>query len=72
MFLKKIIFTLTFNVSLFLLLIIGIQNSSESRRVNLILNQTVKLPIAFVIGVSFITGSLTGSILTNTFMNQKH
>ena len=72
MFLKKIIFTLTFNVSLFLLLIIGIQNSSESRRVNLILKQTVKLPVAFIIGVSFISGSLTGSTLTNTFINQKH
>ena len=71
MFLKKIIFTLTFNVSLFLLLIIGIQNSSESRRVNLILKQTVKLPVAFIIGVSFISGSLTGSTLTNTFINQK-
>ena len=71
MFLKKIIFTLTFNVSLFLLLIIGIQNSSESRRVNLILKQTVKLPVAFIIGVSFISGSLTGSTLANTFMNQK-
>ena len=55
-----------------LLLIIGIQNSSESRRVNLILNQTVKLPVAFIIGVSFISGSLTGSTLTNTFINQKH
>ena len=71
MFLKKIIFALTFNASLFLLLIIGIQNSSDSRRVNLILKQTVKLPIAFIIGVSFISGSLTGSTLANTFMNQK-
>ena len=71
MFLKKIIFALTFNVSLFLLLMIGIQNSSESRRVNLILKQTVQLPIAFIIGLSFISGSLTGSTLTSTFMNQK-
>ena len=62
--LKKIIFALTFNVSLFLLLIVGIQNSTESRKINLILSQTVKLPIAFIIGVSFISGSLTGSILT--------
>ena len=69
--LKKIIFALTFNVSLFLLLMVGIQNSSESRRVNLILNQTVKLPVAFIIGVSFISGSLTGSTLANTFINQK-
>ena len=72
MILKKIFFAITFNSSLFLLLMVGIQNSTETRKVNLILNQTVKLPIAFVIGVSFISGSLTGSILTNTFMNQKH
>ena len=72
MILKKIFFALTFNSSLFLLLMVGIQNSTETRKVNLILNQTVKLPIAFVIGVSFISGSLTGSFLTNTFMNQKH
>ena len=71
MFLKKIIFVLTFNLSLFLLLMVGIQNSSESRRVNLILKQTVKLPVAFIIGVSFISGSLTGSTLANTFINQK-
>ena len=71
MFLKKIIFALTFNVSLFLLLMVGIQNSAESRKLNLILSQTVKLPIAFIIGVSFISGSLTGSLLTNTFINQK-
>ena len=71
MLLKNIIFALTFNASLFLLLIVGIQNSSESRKVNLILSQTVKLPIAFIIGVSFISGSLTGSILTNTFMKPK-
>ena len=69
--LKKIIFALTFNVSLFLLLMVGIQNSTESRKLNLILSQTIKLPIAFIIGVSFISGSVTGSILTSTFINQK-
>ena len=69
--LKKIIFALTFNVSLFLLLMVGIQNSTESRKLNLILSQTIKLPIAFIIGVSFISGSLTGSICSNTFKIQK-
>ena len=69
--LKKIIFALTFNASLFLILMVGIQNSTESRKLNLILWQTVNLPIAFILGVSFISGSLTESILSNTFMNQK-
>ena len=69
--LKKIFFTLTFNTSLFLILMIGIQNSSNTRKVNLIFNETVRLPISFIIGISFISGSLTGSLLTTNLINQK-
>ena len=61
--LKKIIFATTFNSCLFLLLIIGIQNSSTKRKVNFLINETVKLPISFIIGTSFISGSLIGSFL---------
>ena len=61
---RKIIFTLTFNSCLFLLLVIGIQNSSNKSKVNLLINETVKLPIIFIIGSSFVGGSLIGSILT--------
>ena len=69
--LKKIFFIISFNISLFLILMIGIQNSSNSRKVNFILSETVRLPISFIIGVSFISGSLTGSLLTTNFTNQK-
>ena len=69
--LKKIFFTVLFNISLFLMLMIGIQNSSNTRKVNLILSETVKLPISFIIGISFISGSLTGSLLRTNFINQK-
>ena len=69
--LKKIFFTISFNISLFLMLMIGIQNSSNTRKVNLILSETVTLPISFIIGVSFISGSLTGSLITTNFMKQK-
>ena len=69
--LKKIFFTIAFNISLFLMLMIGIQNSSKARKVNLILSETVKLPISFVIGISFISGSLAGSLITTNFINQK-
>ena len=65
--LKKIIFALTFNSCLFLLLMIGIQNSSNKSKVNLLINQTVKLPISFIIGSSFIGGSIIGSILKIDF-----
>ena len=69
--LKKIFFTISFNISLFLMLMIGIQNSSNTRKVNLILSETITLPISFIIGVSFISGSLTGSLITTNFINQK-
>ena len=69
--LKKIFFAISFNISLFLILMIGIQNSSNTRKVNLILSETVSLPISFIIGVSFISGSLTGSLITTNFINQK-
>ena len=69
--LNKIFFTISFNISLFLMLMIGIQNSSNTRKVNLILSETITLPISFIIGVSFISGSLTGSFITTNFINQK-
>ena len=69
--LKKILFIFIFNTSLFLLLMIGIQNSKNSRKVNLILTETIRLPISFIIGLSFISGSLTGSLLSASFVNRK-
>ena len=69
--LKKIIFSITFNSCLFLLLIIGIQNSSTKRKVNLLKKETIALPISFIVGVSFITGSITGSFVPIFFDNKK-
>ena len=63
MVIKKVIFTFTLNLTFFLILMIGIQNSSTKRKVNLLINQTVSLPISFIIGISFISGSLVGSLL---------
>ena len=59
--LKKIIFATTFNTCLFLLLMVGIQNSKREIKVNFLINETVKLPISFIIGSSFIGGSIIGS-----------
>ena len=68
---KKLIFSITFNSCLFLLLIIGIQNSSTKRKVNLLKKETIALPISFIVGVSFITGSITGSFVPIFFNNNK-
>ena len=64
---KKLFFIITFNFSLFLLLMIGIQNSSSRKKVDLIINETVDLPISFIVGISFISGSLAGSLLKVNF-----
>ena len=69
--LKQLFFIITFNLSLFLILMNGIQNSSIKKRVNLIFSDTVELPVSFILGVSFITGSLTGSLLKINLNNKK-
>ena len=54
----------TYNLSLFLILMLGIQNSSEKQKVNFLINNSVKLPVSFIVGVSFISGSLVGSLIS--------
>lgn len=60
---KKVIFSLIFNSTLLLMLIIGIQNSGNKNKVNFILNESVELPVSFIIGISFISGSILGSLI---------
>ena len=68
---KKLIFSITFNSCLFLILIIGMQNSSTKKKVNLFKKESIALPISFIVGVSFITGSIMGSFLPIFFNNKK-
>tara|TARA_A100001388_G_scaffold96192_1_gene70018 strand:- start:823 stop:1041 length:219 start_codon:yes stop_codon:yes gene_type:complete len=64
---KKILFTAIFNSCLFVLLFIGTQNSSNKSKVDLLLDETIELPIGFIVGSSFILGSTIGSfIVLNT------
>ncbi len=62
--LKKIFFIATLNSALLFMLIVGIQNSSYKKKVNLFISETINLPISFIIGISFITGSVAGSLIT--------
>ena len=68
---KKVIISIFFNSSLFLILIVGIQNSSTRNRVNFLINETVELPLSFIIGTSFITGSILGSLLPTINFKKK-
>ena len=69
--LKNLVFNVTFNSCLFLLLIMAIQNSSKKSSINLLIDETVNLPISFIIGSSFISGSIIGSFLTLNFDSKK-
>ena len=60
---KKFLSAVIFNSCLFVILFIGIQNSSNKNKVNLLINETIELPISFIVGSSFIGGSILGSIL---------
>ena len=67
---KNLVISIIFNFSLFILLLVGIQNSSNKRKVNLLINETVNLPVSFILGSSFIMGSLTGSLLYGNLLSK--
>ena len=68
---KKLILGVVFNSCLFLALFIGIQNSSNKSKVNLLIDETIELPISFVVGSSFILGSILGSFIIFSRDNKK-
>ena len=65
--LKKFLFNTSLNITFFLMLLIGIQNSSNKAKINLLINETIQLPISFIIGTSFISGSMLGGFITLNF-----
>ena len=68
---KKFLFIATINLNFFLILLIGIQNSSNKAKVNFFIDETIELPISFIIGTSFISGSLLGSLIPLKFLKNK-
>ena len=68
---KKISFVITFNTCLFIVLITGLQNNSNRSKIDFLLDKTVSLPIGFITGASFISGSLFGNLLTLNFYKKK-
>ena len=62
-FIKKLLHAAIFNSCLFAVLFIGIQNSSNKSKVNFLVNETIELPISFLVGSGFILGSILGSFI---------
>ena len=67
---KKLFFTVIFNSCLFVILFVAIQNSSNKRKVDLIIDETIELPISFLVGSSFIVGSILGSFIDINMNNE--
>ena len=70
LFIKKLCHSAIFNSCLFAILFIGIQNSSNKSKVDLLIDETIKLPISFVVGSSFILGSILGSFIEFNMNNE--
>ena len=68
---SKILFNSIINLSFLLILFIGIQNSSNKAKVNLLINETIELPISFILGISFISGSIMGSLVPYSSLKKK-
>ena len=70
--LKKYFFLFSINTLLFFIMLISIQNSNHKSRVDLLFNKTIPLPISFIVGSSFISGSILGGLLTLNLVNHKN
>ena len=70
LFFKKLLNSVIFNSCLFVLLFIGIQNSSNKSKVDFLINETIELPISFLVGSSFIVGSILGSFIDINMNNE--
>ena len=71
MSITKILFNIIINLSFLLILFIGIQNSSNKAKVNLLINETIELPISFILGISFISGSIIGGLIPYGSLKKK-
>ncbi len=70
LFIKKLFYSAIFNSCLFAILLIGIQNSSNKSKVNFLIDETIELPISFVVGSSFILGSILANFIQFNMNNE--
>ena len=68
---KKLFLSAIFNSCLFLALFVDIQNSSNKSKVDLLIDETIELPISFIVGSSFILGSILGNFVDFNINNEK-
>tara|TARA_Y100000589_G_scaffold331519_1_gene385422 strand:- start:838 stop:1059 length:222 start_codon:yes stop_codon:yes gene_type:complete len=60
---KRVIISILINGFLIIGLIVSIQNSNNKSNINLFVFETIQLPISFITGISFISGTFLGGLL---------
>ena len=69
--LQLIFFNIASSILLILFLCLGSQNLDKRYKLNLLTTETVKLPVGFLVGVSFTLGGLSGGISSILMMNNR-
>ncbi len=67
---KVLITTITSSLILLIVLCLGSQNLSNRHSINLGLGKTAPFPIGFIVGISLISGVITGGI-TSTLLSSR-
>ena len=62
-FITSNISSIFINLIFLMFLLIGIQNSYESKKIKFLHLESAEIPISFIVGSSFITGSLIGNFI---------
>ena len=72
MFLRLQLFTLNIasSILLILFLCLGSQNLEKRYSLDLLVNETVELPVGFLVGISFTLGVLSGGITSTLMINK--
>tara|TARA_Y100000589_G_C27138255_1_gene623495 strand:+ start:553 stop:777 length:225 start_codon:yes stop_codon:yes gene_type:complete len=70
--LKNISINFLTNLMFFILIIFCIQNSNSKRTFDFLSLKTIPLPVSFIVGTSFVVGSLNGGLIANYFNKNKN
>ena len=65
-FIKLNLSSTIINLVILTSMIVGIQNSQEKKKITFLSYESINMPISFIIGASFITGSIFGSFIFST------
>ena len=72
-FIVSNIYSLLINIFLLFFIIFAIQNSQEKKVAKIFNKETIELPLSFILGTSFVAGSISSSFVFSVLMfkNQK-